>query len=227
MRKLALVALACAACGASGGDARISGALSAVTATSHLRTLWSSMQSNATTAQQALGEFGNITGFLRMLQAPARPPAGLTVGSAAAFPGCVSLTASATGATATFDSCTAGGVTLSGQLTKDGDTYSANLQLNFSVSGYTGTVTYAGAITVTPALLHTPSPLTLTVSLNAQGQSYALNIGATFNNVTLCAGGGPNSGSLSVYGQGNAGGTNVDASATVTFGPGCGTGRAT
>src|SRR5206468_4021650 len=106
----------------------ISGALSAVSATSNWRTLWSNMQSNPTNAQAALSAFGNISGFLSMVSASARQPTGTSQAvSAAAFPGCVTLSASGQSGSATFSDCTAGGVTLRGTASKEGDSYSASL----------------------------------------------------------------------------------------------------
>jgi len=48
---------------------------------------------------------------------------------------------------------------------------------------------------------------------------------ASFNNVALCGTGMPSGGSLTVSGQGNAGGVNINNQATVAFGPVCGTAK--
>jgi len=78
-----------------------------------------------------------------------------------------------------------------------------------------------GQVTATPTSLS--GQLALSVNLNAYGQAYALSISATFSGITLCQNGiDPSGGTLTVSGQGNAAGVNINRSATATFGPGCG-----
>ncbi len=228
MAALSLAGLASvASCGGSNSDARVSGAIDAVSAIASFRPLWSAMTTDPANARSALAQLANVRAFLSILSTPAgQSSTTAQTEQAAEFPGCVSVTASQTGGTASFNNCTSGGVTLGGSASKDGDNYTANLQLNFSVAGFTGTVTYSGAIMVSPTQLG--GMMTLSVNLNAQGQTYALNVTANFVNVSLCQAGTltlPGGGSISVSGQGNAGGTNINKSVTVTFGPSCGTAR--
>jgi hypothetical protein len=211
----------------SGTDPQVSGALSAVTATSNLRGLWASGSSNATTASQALAGFGNIFGFLRMLSSRAQAPQSLGVAQgAAAFPGCVTVTLTPTGGSATFTDCTAGGVSLNGTVSKDGDHYTAsNLQLQFM--GSSGSISASGTVTyicdLTASSTQISGTATLGASVSVGGTTSAVQINANFNNVTLCLDGTlPSGGSLNVNGSGTIAGTNVSANVTVSFGPTCG-----
>jgi hypothetical protein len=198
--------------------------LGAVSSAAHLRTLWATMQGNPTQAQAALTQFSNVAGFLVMLSTPSGQPTTSSAAQPASFPGCVSLAGTALAGTATLSDCSGSGVTASGTITKNEDTYGANLTASFSVSGYTGNVTFSGQVTATPTSLS--GQISLSVNLNAYGQAYALSITATLASITLCQNGiDPSGGTLIVSGQGNAGGVNINRSATATFGPGCGLAR--
>jgi hypothetical protein len=217
----ALIAAVGLACGGGGGDVRSAGALAAVSSAAHLRILWGTMQSTASEAQAALTQFTNVAGFLVMLSTPSERPATSSATQPVSFPDCVVHSGSGQAQTATLTDCSGTGVTVNGTLTRSGDTYRTDLTASYAISGYTGSVTFVGQVTATPTSLS--GQLALSVNLNAYGQAYALSISATFSGITLCQNGiDPSGGTLTVSGQGNAAGVNINRSATATFGPGCG-----
>lgn len=132
------------------------------------------------------------------------------------LPDCTTTTPSSV----TFTDCEIDGHRISGEVSKEGDLVTVDLEDNFELpSGITGTATLTGKITVTRTSID--GDLHVDASWTDNGTEGRVQVTVSFDGVTTDSNFCPVGGTLTVSGSVTRGFT-VTAKRKVTFGPSCG-----
>lgn len=132
----------------------------------------------------------------------------------------------------TFDQCGMGsGYELTGTITKSGDVYAVDVTVDLNTTGIMYAWRYSGSVTMTATLIdgQLEGDGTGTVMGGGQTVSYSHDWTVDYNMIGLDAQGCATSGSMEAsvdFSVSGASAGNYSGSATITFGPACGTATA-